>query len=97
MSLRRWYVDPRWRNRSEFVNGRNESFALLSLKWSWTTGSSRNCGRSPGTAPPYAPLTNGTMTRVTGITPMAMRTAIASIGYEVYHDDERSPVAKRND
>ncbi len=27
-------IDSRWRNRSEFVNGRNEIVALLSRKWS---------------------------------------------------------------
>jgi len=26
-------IDSRWRNRSEFVNGRNEIIALLSRKW----------------------------------------------------------------
>ena len=41
---------------------------------SWTTDSSRNCGRSPGTGLRYASLTSGTTTPVTGIAPMAMRT-----------------------
>ena len=39
-----------------------------------TTGSSRKCGHSRETALPCASLTSGTMTRVTGIAPMAMRT-----------------------
>jgi uncharacterized protein len=26
-------LDSRWRNRSEFVNGRNEIIAFLSRKW----------------------------------------------------------------
>ena len=32
------------------------------------------CGRLPETASPYASLTSGTMTRITGIAPTAMRT-----------------------
>jgi chromate transport protein ChrA len=39
-----------------------------------TTGSSRKCGHSRETALLYASRTSGTMTRVTGIAPMAMRT-----------------------
>src|SRR5436190_24060451 len=27
-------IDSRWRNRSEFINGRNEIIAFLSRKWS---------------------------------------------------------------
>jgi nuclear transport factor 2 (NTF2) superfamily protein len=27
-------IDSRWRNRSEFINGRNEVVAFLSRKWS---------------------------------------------------------------
>src|SRR5207302_6638372 len=51
-------IESRRRNRSEFINGRNEVIAFLSRKWprSWTTGSSRNCGRLPGTGSPYASL-----------------------------------------
>ncbi len=47
---------------------------LASGRRSWTTGSSRNCGRSLGIGSPYASLTSGTTTRVTGIALMAMRT-----------------------
>ena len=68
-------IDSRWRNRSEFVNGRKEIIALLSRKWAkeldyrlikelWAfTGIRMRCGS----------LTNGTTIRVTGIAPMAMR------------------------
>ncbi len=48
--------------------------SLASGPRSWTTGSSRNYGRSPGTTSRCASLTNGTTTRVTGIAPMAMKT-----------------------
>ena len=69
-------IHSRWRNRSEFVNGRNELIAFLSRKWAGEliTGSSSNCGRSPGTASRYASLTSGTTTRVTRIALTAMRT-----------------------
>ena len=65
-------LDSRWRNRSEFINGRNEVIAFLSRKWAkeldyrlikemWAfTGN--------------ASLMSGTMTRITGIAPTAMRT-----------------------
>ena len=69
-------IDSRWRNRSEFINGRSE-ISLSSLAngpWSWTTGSSRKCGRSLEIASQYALPTSGTTSRVTGIAPMAMRT-----------------------
>src|SRR5215469_10974898 len=48
--------------------------SLASGSGSWTTGSSRSCGRLLGIASRYALLTNGTTTQVTGIDPMAMRT-----------------------
>ncbi len=48
-------------------------FSLASGPRSWTTGSSRNCGRSPATASRCTSLTSGTTTRVTGIAPVAMR------------------------
>jgi Protein of unknown function (DUF1348) len=68
-------IDSRWRNRSEFINGRDEIIAFLSRgPRSWTTASSRNYGRLPGTASEFASLTSGTTTRVTGIAPTAMRT-----------------------
>jgi Protein of unknown function (DUF1348) len=69
-------IDSRWRNRSEFINGRNEVIAFLSRKWAKELdySLSRKCGRLPGTGSPYASLTSGTTTRVTGIAPMAMRT-----------------------
>ena len=69
-------IDSRWRNRSEFIDGRKEIIAFLFAngRKSWTTGSSRNSGRLPTIASPYASLTSGTTTRVTGIAPMATRT-----------------------
>ena len=69
-------VDSRWRNRSEFINGRNEIIAFLSRKWpgNWTTGLSRKCGHLPETGSLYASLTSGTTGRITGIAPTAMRT-----------------------
>ena len=37
-------IDSRWRNRSEFIKGRNDIVAFLTRKWpkNWTTGSSKN-------------------------------------------------------
>src|SRR5467141_2585502 len=48
--------------------------SLVSGPRSWTTGLSRKCGRLPGTGSPYASLTSGTTTLITGIAPTAMRT-----------------------
>ena len=31
-------IDSRWRNRSEFINGRNEIIAFLSRKWAKELG-----------------------------------------------------------
>src|SRR6266849_497309 len=31
-------IDSRWRNRSEFINGRNEIIAFLSRKWAKSLG-----------------------------------------------------------
>ena len=69
-------IDSRWRNRSEFINGRSEIIAFLARKWpkNSTIGLSRKCGHSRETALPCASLTSGTMTRITGIAPTAMRT-----------------------
>jgi hypothetical protein len=47
---------------------------LASGPRSWTTGSSRNYGRLPGTGSRYGSLTSGTTTRITGIAPTAMKT-----------------------
>jgi hypothetical protein len=49
-------------------------FCLASGPRSWSKGSSRNGGRSLGTASRYASLTSRTTTRDTGIAPTAMRT-----------------------
>ena len=49
-------------------------FFLASEPKNLSTGSLRKCGHSPETALPCASLTSGTMTRVTGIAPMAMKT-----------------------
>jgi len=69
-------IDSRWRNRSEFVNGRNEIIAFLSRKWAKELDYRliKELWRSPGTTSRCASLTNGTTTRVTGIAPMAMKT-----------------------
>src|SRR6266571_1779013 len=69
-------TDSRWRNRSEFINGRNEiiAFSLASGPRSGTTGLSRKCGRLAGTGSPYASLASGRTTLITGIAPTAMRT-----------------------
>src|ERR1700675_4565182 len=69
-------IDSRWRNRSEFINGRNEIIVFLSRKWAkemhyrlikemWAYIADRIA---------VASLTNGTTTRVTGIAPTAMKT-----------------------
>ena len=31
-------IDPRWRNRSEFINGRDEAIAFLARKWAKSLG-----------------------------------------------------------
>jgi hypothetical protein len=69
-------IDSQWRNRSELVGGRTDiiAFSLASGPKNSTTGSSRKCGHSQETALRCALLTTGTMTRVIGIGPMAMRT-----------------------
>src|SRR3954451_9456895 len=73
-------IDSRWRNRLEFINGRSEiiAFFLASGPRSWTTGLSKKCGRLLGTGSPYASLTSGTTTPITGIAPTAMRTGNSS-------------------
>jgi hypothetical protein len=69
-------IDSRRRNRSEFINGRNEVIAFLSRKWAkeldyplikelWAFAGNRIAVRS---------LTSGTTNRITGIAPTAMRT-----------------------
>ena len=69
-------IDSRWRNRSEFVNGRNEIVAFLSRKWGKELDYRliKSCGLSQGTGSPSASLTSGTTTPVTGIAPMETRT-----------------------
>ena len=67
--------DSQWRNRSEFVRGRQEIVAFLTRKWSkeldyrlikelWAFDGNRVAGAS---------LTNGTMTPEIGFGPMATR------------------------
>jgi hypothetical protein len=48
--------------------------SLASGPRNWTTRSSTNCGRLPGTGSRYASLTSGTTTRITGTAPTAMKT-----------------------
>src|SRR6266446_6320691 len=54
-------IDSRWRNRSEFVNGRQEIIAFLSRKW------------SKEIALRCALLTNSTTTQEVGFARMAMK------------------------
>ena len=69
-------IDSRWRNRSEFINGRNEIIAFLTRKWAkeleyrlikemWAFTGNRIAVRF---------VTSGMTTRATGTAPMAMRT-----------------------
>ena len=69
-------IDSRWRNRSEFINGRNEVIAFLSRKWAkeldyrlmkelWAFAENRIAVRFAYEWP---------TTRITGIAPMAMKT-----------------------
>jgi hypothetical protein len=69
-------IDSRWRNRSEFINGRSEIIAFLSRKWAKELDYRliKKCGHSRETALPCASRTSGAMTRVTGVAPMAMKT-----------------------
>ena len=69
-------IDSRWRNRSEFINGRNEIIAFLSRKWAKELDYRliKEMWAFTGTGSPYASLTSGTTTRITGIAPTAMRT-----------------------
>jgi len=80
-------IDSRWRNRSEFINGRNEVIAFLSRKWAkeldyrlikepWAfTGTALRCGS----------LTSGTTTRITGIAPTAMKTGTSVMMASWFH------------
>src|ERR1700676_406333 len=73
-----------WHTRSIHAGGTDRTsstdetrsllFSLASGPRSWTTGLSRKCGRLPGTGSPYASLTSGTTTLITGIAPTGMRT-----------------------
>ena len=69
-------IDSRWRNRSEFINGRNEIIAFLTRKWAkeldyrlikelWAFAENRIAVRFAYEWP---------TTRITGIAPMAMKT-----------------------
>jgi hypothetical protein len=69
-------IDSRWRNRAEFVNGRDEIVAFLSRKWSRELDYRliKECGHLRGIASPCGLLTSGTTTPITGTGLMAMRT-----------------------
>ena len=69
-------IDSRWRNRSEFINGRSEIIAFLSRKWAKELDYRliKEMWHSRETALPCASLTSGTMIRISGIAPMAMKT-----------------------
>jgi nuclear transport factor 2 (NTF2) superfamily protein len=56
-------VDSRWRNRADFVNGRQEIAAFLTRKWSKELDYRliKELGRSRATASPCASPMNGTM------------------------------------
>src|SRR6516162_3649511 len=51
----------RWRNRSEFVNGRQEIVPFLTCKWTrnWTTDRSKSFGLSPAIVSRCASPTSG--------------------------------------
>src|ERR1700676_3109499 len=73
-----------WHTRSIHAGGTDRTsstdetrsllFCLASGPRSGATGLSRKCGRLPGTGSPYALLTSGRTTLITGIAPTAMRT-----------------------
>ena len=69
-------IDSRWRNRAEFPNGRQEIIQFLKRKWAKELDYRliKELWASPGIASRCASPTSGTMTRATGIAPMAMRT-----------------------
>ena len=60
--------------------------SLASGPKSSTTGSSRKCGHSQQTALPCASLTSGTMIRISGIAPMAMKTGNSGTMASWLHD-----------
>ncbi len=66
--------DSRWRNRSEFFEGRAEIVAFLTRKWAREHDYRliRISGRSTATASRCAFSTNGTTTPGNGIAPTAM-------------------------
>jgi nuclear transport factor 2 (NTF2) superfamily protein len=68
-------VDSRWRNRSEFVNGRQEIVAFLRRKWTKELDYRliKELWRSRETVSPCALRMNGTMTPGIGFARMAMR------------------------
>jgi hypothetical protein len=80
-------IDSRWRNRSEFINGRSEIIAFLSRKWAKELDYMliKEMWASRETALPYASLTSGTTTRVTGIGRMAMRTGSSMMMGSWFH------------
>ena len=57
-------IDSRWRNRSEFINGRNEIIAFLSRKWSKELDYRliKQMWHLLGTGSPCVSLTSGTTT-----------------------------------
>jgi hypothetical protein len=80
-------IDSRWRNARSSSTGEAKLlvFSLASGPKSSTTDSSRKCGHSREAASPYASLTSGTTTRITGIGPMAMRTGSSMMMGSWFH------------
>jgi uncharacterized protein DUF1348 len=83
-------IDSRWRNRSEFINGRTEIIAFLSRKWARELDYRLIKELWAFTGNRYASLTSGTMIRVIGIAPMAMRTGNSMTTGSWLHGSHRS-------
>ena len=68
-------VDSHWRNRAEFLNGREQIVAFLpgNGRGNSTTGSSRSCGRLPATVSRCVSRMNTTTTQGTGFALTEMR------------------------
>ena len=69
-------VDSRWRNRAEFLNGREAIVAFLKRKWTRELDYRliKEFGRLAEIGLPYVSLTSGMTTRANGIALMAMKT-----------------------
>ena len=68
--------DSVWRNRSEFIHGREEILAFLKRKWAKELDYKliKKSGPAQTTASLFAFSTNGTTAKVNGFVPMATRT-----------------------